>query len=351
MPTAIPIEEVSGPVLPAPLYYLTEDEAGAARLWRIEVDGVTRSSIKDCCIKAYAVSPATGQVAYVTEEGGLVICDAFGEQIVTVDLAEVRYPQELDSALAWSPDGLQLALGGADGLWFYMLELERLIQMSAAPEYTTDVRPLAHDAWSPDGSAVLVLAHRPNAGMDEVGLMQIVSGEVRMAGIASGRSVTWTPDGQSFYVSSNLIGMTGILPSLLLVTSGELEKTTLVQSETTDEGLLALYLEAARVGPDGLLYYFYGEGPIDFDGNSTALAMYRSERDGVTGRVQLRQEVYTGIDEILWAQDMSQAAIVGAEILDPGWSGAITILPTDGERETFVTSFTGYGLQWGRPGD
>ena len=59
------------PVLPAPLYFLSGED-GNASLWRIEVDGATQSSIKDCCIRDYAVSPATGKIAYVTNETKLI---------------------------------------------------------------------------------------------------------------------------------------------------------------------------------------------------------------------------------------------------------------------------------------
>ncbi len=278
----------------------------------------------------------------------MIIGDADGNEVITVSLDEVRYPKDLDSALAWSPFGTDIALGGEGGLWFYSLNLGKLIQMSGSPEYTTNIRPPAYDAWSPDGSKVLIVGHRSNAGVDEVGIMPIVSGEVKMTSILADRRFTWAPDGQSFYVSSNYYGMTGILPSLMQVTSDELEITTLVKSKSTDDELLGRYLETAQVGPDNLLYYFYREGPVDFERKNTGLSMYRSNRDGITDRVLLRNGVYSGIDEILWAEDMSLAVIVGVEILDQNWTGSITILPTDTEEQAFVAPFTGYDLQWGQ---
>jgi len=350
-PLQLADEASRGPVLSAPLYYLSGDSDEGARLWRIEVDGITQNPIVDCCVRTYAVSPVTGQIAYVTDGTTLVISDARGAEIVTVDLDQVGYPQELDSALAWSPDGLQLALGGESGLWFYMLEQGRLIQMSGSPEYTAFIRPLAYDAWSPDGSTVLVVAHRTVADVDEVGVMPIVSGEVRLTSILAGRRYTWSPEGKSFYVSSSFFGQMGILPSLMLVETDELEVSTLIASETTQDGLLGRYLESAQVGPDGLLYYFYGEGPVDLDRNAVGLSMYRSNRDGVTDRVLLREVGFIGIDEILWSGDMSQAVVVGGGAAHQNWSGAITILPIDSTRPATITPFIGHDLQWGQTGE
>jgi len=340
------VEPELSPVLPAPVFFLSGDD-GVASLWRIEVDGVTLTSIKDCCIRDYAVSPATGQIAYVTDEPKLVITDANGEGAIEVILGEVSYPQELDSALAWSPDGLQLAFGGENGLWVYMLESERLFQISGTAEYTTFIRPLAYDAWSPSGSKILIAAHKPNADVDEIGMIPIVSGEVKMASILAGRRATWAPDEGSFYISSNFYGMMGILPSLIVVTTDDMEPKALVKSSLSEDRL-GRYLEGAQVGPDDLLYYFYGEGPVDFEKNATGLSMYRSNRDGVTDRVALRTDTYSGISEILWAEDMSLAVIAGAGKSPNNQSGIITILPTNGEMPAIVTPFGGYGLQWGQ---
>jgi hypothetical protein len=333
------------PVLPDPLYFLSGED-GNASLWRIEVDGVTLSSIKDCCIRDYAVSPVTGQIAYVTNEIKLIISDANGEETIDVDLGEVSYPLELDSALAWSPDGLQIALGGENGLWVYVLESERLFQVSGTAEYTTDIRPLAHDAWSPSGSKVLIMAHRPNADVDEIGMIPIVSGEVKMASILTGRRATWAPDSESFYISSNFYGMMGILPSLIVVKTDDMDPTALINAEYTEQGH-GRYLEGAQLGPDDLLYYFYGEGPIDLETKTTELSMYRSNRDGVTDRVPLRTDTYFGIREILWAEDMSLAVIASAGNSPNNQTGSITIIPTDGAIPAIPTPFGGYELQWG----
>jgi len=333
------------PVLPTPLYFLSGED-GNASLWRIEVDGATHIKIKDCCIRDYAISPATGQIAYVTNETKLFISDAYGEEAIEVNLGEVSYPQELDTALAWSLDGLQLALGGENGLWVYMLESEKLFQISGTAEYTTFIRPLAFDAWSPDASKILIMAHKPNADVDEIGMIPIVSGEVKMASILTGRRATWAPDSESFYVSSNFYGMMGILPSLVVVSIDEMDPQALIKGEFTEEGH-GRYLEGAQVGPDNLLYYFYGEGPIDLETKTTELSIYRSNRDGVADRVQLRTDTYFGISEILWTKDMSLAVIVIGGNFPNAHSGAINIVPTDGAIPAFETPFNGRGVQWG----
>ena len=332
--------------LPAPVYFLSGDE-GNASLWRVEIDGATRILIKDCCIRDYAVSPASGKIAYVTDGTKLFISNANGEDTIEVDIDEINYPKALDSALAWSPDGSQLALGGENGLWVYMPESESLFQISGTAEYTTFIRPLAYDAWSPDSSKILIMTYRPNADVDEIGVIPIVSGEVKMASMLTGGRATWAPDSKSFYISSNIYGVTGILPSLIVVTTDDMEHTALIKAEFTEEGY-ARYLEEARVGPDDLLYYFYGEGPIDHNTKTTDLSMFRSNRDGITGRVPLRTDTYFGISEILWANDMSLAVIASTEVFPNTQSGTITILPTDGTILAIETPLNGYGLQWGQ---
>lgn len=334
------------PILPAPIYFLV-DEGSNASLWRLEIDGATKTAIKNCCIRDYAVSPATGQIAYVTNETKLIISNADSQETIEVNLDEVSYPRELDSALAWSPDGSQLALGGENGLWVYMLESGNLVQISGTAEYTTFIRPLAYDAWSPSGDKILIMAHKPNADVDEIGMIPIVSGEVKMASMLTGGRATWAPDSKSIYISSNIYGVTGILPSLIVVTTDEMEHTSLIKAEFTEEGY-ARYLEGAEIGSDDLLYYFYGEGPIDHEKKTTDLSMYRSNKDGITNRVPLRTDTFFGIREILWAKDMRLAVITSAKDLPNTHSGTITILPINEDIPAIVTPFKGYRLQWGQ---
>lgn len=336
--------------LPAPFYFLSGDDGSKSRLWRVEVDGITLTLVRDCCIRAYAVSSVTGQIAYVSDETTLVISDAYGNEISVADIGAVGYPELLYSALAWSPDGSQVALGGDNGVWLYTPNSDELtqLQLSSSPDDTTAIRPLSYDAWSPDGRTLLIARFRANVDFDEVGYLTISSGELQMTSIAAGRRFTWSPDSQSVYVSSNFYGVMGILPSLLLMTPEESEVTSLITSESTDEGLIARYVDSAQVGPDGLLYYFYGEGSIDASRDAGRLSMHRSNRNGVTDRVLLRDDIHIGINEVLWARDMSMALIVGAEMWPQNWTGAITLLPTGGQDPAVVTPFVGYRLQWGK---
>jgi hypothetical protein len=335
-------------VLPAPLYFLSGDNEGNSRLWRVDVDGINLTLIRDCCVKAYAVSSATGQVAYVADdESTLVIVDASGGE-VSVDIAAVGYPEQFQSALAWSPDGSQVALGGENGVWLYAPGSDELTQLADSPDNAAAIRPLSYDAWSPDGRTLLVARMRADLDADLVGYLVISSGELQMTQIATGRRFSWSPDSRSVYVSTNFYGMMGIFPSLSVMTPEDNEITSLIMSESTDEGLTARYVEWAQVGPDGLLYYFYGEGRIEPSRDTGEVSMVRSSTDGVTDRVPLRDDVHIGVNEVLWARDMSLALIVGAEDWPEDLTGAITLLPTTGQETAVVTPFTGYGLQWGK---
>lgn len=290
-------------LLPAPLYYLAE-EGGGASLWRVEADGATQVQIADCCILAYAVSPASGWVAYLPDETTLVVADALGGEVATVDIATVGYSTQSDTALAWSPDGRTL----------------------------------------------LIVNSEPDRDM--LGMLAVESGELVMSRLAAGRRFTWSLDSQVVYVSSNFWGMMGFLPSLLVFDPLANEPTLLITVDTDDEGLLVRYVDAAQEGPDGLLYYFYGEErEVEVGVDTGRLSMTRSNRDGITGRERLRDDVYVAVDEVLWAPDMSLALIAGADPWLENQTGAVTLLPADGQEPAVVLPFVGYGLQWGPAGE
>ena len=344
-----PTAPVAPALLPAPLYYLAE-EGGGASLWRVEADGATQVQIADCCILAYAVSPASGWVAYLPDETTLVVADALGGEVATVDIATVGYSTQSDTALAWAPDGSRVALGGERGVYAYAPGSGNLTQLFDGSEDSTVVAPLSHDAWSPDGRTLLIVNSEPDRDM--LGMLAVESGELVMSRLAAGRRFTWSLDSQVVYVSSNFWGMMGFLPSLLVFDPLANEPTLLITVDTDDEGLLVRYVDAAQEGPDGLLYYFYGEErEVEVGVDTGRLSMTRSNRDGITGRERLRDDVYVAVDEVLWAPDMSLALIAGADPWLENQTGAVTLLPADGQEPAVVLPFVGYGLQWGPAGE
>ncbi len=125
----------------------------------------------------------------------LAFTDAGQIRVATPDLSQVRTLASTGSApaaLAWSPDGHELAYGTASGV--YAVSLEDGVVTNLSPVAVSDGAPLP--SWSPDGSAVAFLAFDPDrqvtgivvASADGSGAYQLTNG----AGVDV---LGWTSDG------------------------------------------------------------------------------------------------------------------------------------------------------------
>ena len=105
--------------LPAPLYFLSE-RSGSNQVWRLERDGHTLAQITQTAVPvdAYAISPATGALAY----------SAGGQLFVADGLIASSDSDDSFRRLAWSADGRILAysLGGIH-LYDTQTGLDRLL--------------------------------------------------------------------------------------------------------------------------------------------------------------------------------------------------------------------------------
>ncbi len=105
------------------------------------------------------------------------------------------------------------------------------------------------------------------------------------------------------------------------------------------------FAAAPQVGPDGKLYFFFNNLAAIPTGH-TPLVLVRSGSDGVTGREQLKQDVFDNTNEILWAPDASFAVVTFAPAPDVYQGGRAEIVYPDSRPNVLLAMFA-EELHWG----
>jgi Tol biopolymer transport system component len=132
---------------------------------------------------------------------------------------EIRL-KELDAVLnpTWSPDGKQIAFsalsGGLNDLFIYDLTAGALRRV------TNDAFSELHPSWSPDGRTIAFSSDRFNSnlanlhtGSPKIALLDVASGSIRsLGGFDDGKNINpqWTPDGRSIVFVSDHRGISNI---------------------------------------------------------------------------------------------------------------------------------------------
>jgi hypothetical protein len=106
------------------------------------------------------------------------------------------------------------------------------------------------------------------------------------------------------------------------------------------------FADAAQVGQDGKLYFFFNNLPAIPTSAHTPLVLVRSGSDGVTGRTQLKPETFDNINEVLWAPDASLAVVAFASAPDVFQGGQAEIVYPDARPNVLLASFA-QELHWG----
>ncbi len=303
-------------ILPAPLYFLGEDE----QVWRLETDAVTLTKITSeaTAVVEFDVSPLDGSLAYITANS-LVRTDAMGGgRAVLVEgpppppTPDAQWYGAAFSDPLWSPDGTQIAYG-SNGVNLYSLDTNTSTVLLPSDPYPTDlsnspggsIRFFRPAEWSPDGSRLLMeVSYFPEAGT--LGVLNLSDGsEVDLTspdGLVCCYNA-WGRDGLSVYFANDSIGMVhaGLWRADVISGIG----TTLVAGEQDGTFSLVAYPYEAS---DQQLYTFMAittTYPEDY----SRLAMTRSAPDGVTGRVTLRSDSY----------------VLGGALWDPAGRGAVIV--------------------------
>ena len=348
-------------LMPAPLYYLS-DERGSWQIWRLETDGSHSTALTNSPqpIERYDVSPATGRLAYISNQQ-LFITDALGHDPQPIDTPNEelsKYP-----TLAWAPDGTRLFFTGQSGLWIYTVAGRTTVRWLALPKDASVLTIAKPQPWSPDGRILLI--NTLSADWGEVNYLPVdETPSLTQIGLSICDEVRWSLDSHTLYGSRETLYGPCDNPGLSRWDLGGHAVTPLIMSEsiTPTQHVLAHFVRAAQEGPDGLLYYFYGSADLPYSDTAGTLFMVRSAPDGVTDQHVLRSESYRNLGEVLWASDMSAAVIVQGSAgydercpRDGPVKGAIKLLPTDnkpalfiGSHPTFAVAGWGCQLHWGQ---
>jgi hypothetical protein len=355
--TGITPQPPTSSLLPHSMYFLNNDGASLAQVYRLEKDGstVTQVTFEPAKVESYDVSLADGSVVYLSNNQILTVNADGGNRSMIVDGGPRDENNPFVTNISnpvFSPNGETIAFG-YKGLNFYSIAsgqynnvLENQIEDQGGgflfprelywPEkYTADGSKLVITLGYYEGASAAI--YYPNGSA----LVRLNGDEGAL--ICCGNT-NWTADGSAFYAGYASIGMFG--PGLWRVDSASGVVTTLLNGDAGNGTFN--FADAPYLAPDGQLYYFFANRPNTEEFVSrTPLQLVRSAPDGVTNRIVLRPETYENINEALWAPDASFVVAAIAPIPEVYQGGAVQIVYTDGQKGIIPLVPFAMEMKWG----
>jgi hypothetical protein len=346
-------------LLPHSLYYLGYDGANLLQVFRLEKDGVTISQLtfEPSDVAEFDISPLDGSVVFVSNNQLITVNADGSNRAMIYDggptdesnpfLTRINSP-------VWSPDGETIAFGHK-GLNFYSIISGQANLV--LPDIVTDqgngfIFPeelIWPEKYSPDGSKlVLTLGYYEGAS---TAIYYLNGGTVVRLNPTDGERAiiccgdyAFNNDASALYAASPTFGMFNA--GLWRVDTVTGNVTTLLKGDfDTNPANLA---DAAFIGPDGLLYFFYASIPVTGDIVTRApLQLVRSDVDGVTNRTVLRPETFENMNEALWSPDASFVIIANPEIPDIYVGGAAQLFYIDGQKGMIPLVPFAQEMKWG----
>lgn len=349
VPTATPVPDV----LPHDLYFINRDSAGLWQIFRLDVDGHSLQQItfEPMDVGAYDVSPADGDVAYVTNNQ-LYLVDASGAgRRLLIDGGPVddnnRWTNSISSPV-WSPDGKTLAYshGGLSLLNIEAGSEKRVLQNQID---TTPGFPLVKELYSPraysgDGNKLLIDIGYYEGGSYGIYLPAnnaLVRFQRPDGGIVCCHPY-WIPDASGVYVTSPSMG---IYESGMYHVDAATGAVVALLPGAPPDGTYN-FADGVQVGADNKLYFFFNnlrEIPVE---GHTPLYLVRSDPDGSGNRTQLFAEAFNNVNEILWAADATAVVVVSATDPNEYSGGGARIVYPDGRPSVLLTASARL-LRWG----
>ena len=345
-------------LLPHAMYFINNDGAGIAQVFRLETDGetVTQLTFEPSAVGSYDVSMADGSIVYVVNNQLLLInADGSGRRML-VDGGPIDPNNPFITSLSspvFSPNGETIAYSNK-GLALYAVStgVSNTVLEQIETDPTTGV-PMIREMYipqkySPDGTKILLTAAIPNSDGISSGIYSIATNAlVRLSGGDGARiccsEQAWTSDSSALYVGIPFMGIFG--PGLWRVDASTGNLTTLLPAEVGDGNFN--FANEPYLAPDGQLYFFFASRPApDGFADNVPLQLVRSAPDGVTGRAVLRPETFEAMNEALWAPDASFviAAKAPAETV---YAGGVIELYYIGSSSMLPLLPFGQQLKWG----
>lgn len=347
----------SSDLLPYALYFINNDDAGIAQVFRLERDGksVSQITLEPSAVNSFDVSQLDGSVAYVSNNQLLFInADSSGRRVL-VDGGPMNpdtvYAEGINSPV-FSPDAQTIAFGhGGVVLYAVSTGVSNRVLENLTGDISGGLGPgemYIPQQYSPDGTKILITIAIPNSDGISSGIYYPVADSLVPLSGGDGARVCcgqqgWTSDSSALYVGISFVGMFGSGLWRADASSGNL--TTLLPTEAGGMYNLAAHLYLA---PDGQLYFFFANVPSGAEFVDRApLQIVRSAPDGVTNRIVLRPETFPLMNEALWAPDASFVIVANAPIDQVYLGGLIELYYIDGQKSMISLAPFGQQLRWG----
>ncbi|MBI3162352.1 MAG: PD40 domain-containing protein [Chloroflexi bacterium] len=344
-------------LLPHSMYFIGNDGAGLAQVYRLEKDGktITQLTFEPAAAESYDVSPIDGSVVYVSDNklytvnadgsNRSMIFDGGQVDVNNPFINQVRSP-------VWSPNGQTIAFGHK-GLNFYSivggqsnLVLKDEID-DAGNGFFVPREMIFPDKYSPDGSKLIVTLGYYEGASSAVyyvnggALIRLTGGEG--SAICCGET-EWTPDGSAFYSANPTFGM--FSAGLWRVDAATGEVTALLRGDFDTDPIH--FADEPFLAPDGQLYFFHYTMPGGTEPLSrVSLLLTRAGPDGATGQTVLRPETFERMNEALWAPDASFVIVANADVPEIYQGGRLELYYTDGQKSMIPLVPFGMELKWG----